>query len=74
MAGSSWKRPEIRGEAPMRSPADTNTEFSTPARARRDVRRQEVGAPDAAEIIGRRGDVAVEVIDGQDAEWNLFPA
>ena len=33
MVGSSWKRAEIRGDAPMRSPAETNTEFSAPALA-----------------------------------------
>ena len=33
MVGSSWNRAEIRGEVPMRSSADTNTEFSAPSLA-----------------------------------------
>ncbi len=51
MVGSSWKRADIRGDAPMRSPAETNTEFSAPGPGGGDVGCQIVHAPDTAEGV-----------------------
>ena len=71
MVGSSWKRAEIRGDAPMRVAGGNEHGVFRLRPSGGDVGCQVVRSPHASEGVGRGGDVAVEVVDGQDAESHL---
>ena len=82
IVGSSWNAAESSGLAPIRSPAETTSEFGFVARERADVGRQVRGPAgvdrggarrgrDAARAAGRRLQVAVEVVDGQQLHLDV---